>query len=109
MGLSEREKGARGERELAEFFRRFSIPAYRQVQFGRGGGHNPDVRGPQGLHIECKRTERLRAYPAVQQALDDASEGQTALVCHKQNRREWLAILRLEDLLLLRYREGEEE
>ena len=100
MGRSQREKGARGERELVAFLSEFGVFARRCAQFGAGDSENPDVRHSiPDVHIECKRTERLRMQEAVDQAIADSGEGQRPLVCHKANRKEWLAVLRLEDLL----------
>ena len=68
MGKASRDKGKRGEREVAEFLRDHGIPARRGVQYA-GGADSPDVIGFEGVHIEVKRTEALRLYPALEQAL----------------------------------------
>ena len=49
------------------------------------------------VHIECKRTERLRLYEALQQAIDDAGE-KVPIVVHRQNHKPWVVIVRLDDL-----------
>ena len=58
--------------------------------------------GLPGIHIECKRTEKLSLYDAVNQAKRD-SEGSDELpvVFHRKNHCEWLAILPLEDFMKL--------
>ena len=98
MGRMSKDKGARGERELAgELQRLFGVAARRGVQF-RGGTDSPDVIADiPGIHIECKRCERLSLYPAIKQAVKDA-EDKIPVVCHRQNNREWLLIVQLEDL-----------
>ena len=98
MGKMSKDKGARGERELAgELHRLFGVTARRGVQY-RGGTDSPDVIADiPGIHIECKRCERLSIYAAMAQAVDDAGT-KVPIVCHKQNRREWLVIVRLNDL-----------
>jgi len=48
-----------------------------------------------------RRVERLRIQEAMQQAIDDAGQCKVPVVAHKANRRPWLAILRLDDLLEL--------
>jgi len=98
MGKTSKEKGKRGERELAaELQKLFGITARRGVQY-HGGADSPDVISDfSEIHFEVKRTERLSLYPAVEQAVNDAGE-KIPVVCHKQNRREWLVIVRLEDL-----------
>jgi hypothetical protein len=84
------------------------IEARRGIQFRGGPGRweesdamnpgEPDVvTSIEALHIECKRSERLRLYEALDQAIGDAG-GKLPIVCHRQNHREWVAIVRLEDL-----------
>jgi hypothetical protein len=93
-----REKGKRGERELAaEVQTLFGITARRGVQY-HGGSDSPDViTDIAGLHFEVKRTERLSLYPAMNQAVNDAGD-KIPIVCHRQSRKEWLAVIRLKDL-----------
>jgi Holliday junction resolvase len=93
-----RNKGASGERELARALARLlGIEARRGCQY-RGGPGSPDVATdiPE-VHIECKRTERLRLYEALEQAITDAGE-KVPVVAHRQNHQPWVAIVRLEDL-----------
>lgn len=94
-------KGARGELELAHYLTDHGHPARRGQQY-RGGGDSPDVICPSlPFHFEAKRTERLSLYPAVDQAIADAGQGKVPVVAHKRNRKPWLAIMRLSDLLEL--------
>lgn len=99
MGRRERDKGARGERELAAVLTAAGFPATRGRQH-HGGADAPDVRCDHlpGLHLESKRCERLSVYAALAQAAEDAGD-RVPVVCHRRNGREWVAILRLEDLL----------
>jgi hypothetical protein len=98
MGLMSRNKGKRGEREAAAEIRRlFRTDANRGCQFA-GGEDSPDIRTSiVGVHFEVKRAESLRLYEALEQAGTDAGD-QIPVVLHKQNRRPWVAIVRLEDL-----------
>ncbi|QDV53717.1 hypothetical protein [Gimesia fumaroli] len=97
MGKFSRDKGKRGERELAGILTRlFGVFCRRGQQYS--GIEGRDVVGLKGVHIECKRTERLRLREALQQATEDASEGETPIVCHKQNGEEWLATVALNNL-----------
>ena len=98
MGKMSRNKGKRGERELAnELQRLFGITARRGVQY-KGGMGSPDIiTDIQGVHFEVKRCERLSIYNAMNQAVSDAGE-HVPIVCHRQNNREWLAVVRLNDL-----------
>lgn len=101
MGRASQRKGADGERELAAILREHGYPAQ------RGGsltyGTVPDVTGLQGIHIECKRVERLDLLGAMQQAQRDAvkfKDGKPA-VFHRKNRSEWLVTMTLDDWISL--------
>ena len=88
-----RAKGIRGELELAEFFKARGIAARRGQQHA-GGGDSPDVvHDLPGIHVECKRTEALQMWPALDQAKRDAAEGKTPVVFHRPSRRPWIVIL----------------
>jgi Holliday junction resolvase len=101
MSASQKNKGKRGELELARFLTERGHPARRGQQFS-GSPDSPDVVCPSlPLFFECKRTERLRIHEAMQQAVDDAGPGSVPVVAHKANRRDWLAVMRLSDLLEL--------
>lgn len=96
--MNSRDKGKRGERELAEWLRERGIEARRGVQY-QGGTDSPDVvTALPGVHFECKRTERLAIYPAVEQAVADAGE-RLPVVAFRANRRDWLAVVPLGRLL----------
>lgn len=99
MGRMSRDKGKRGERELAhELTRLFGVEARRGQQF-RGGPDSPDVNVDiPDLHIECKRTERFRLYEALDQAISDAGSGQVPVVMHRSNLNPWVAVILLDDL-----------
>ena len=98
MGRKSRDKGASGERELArELSRLLGIEARRGCQY-HGGPGSPDVVADiPDVHIECKRTERLRLYEALGQAIDDAGE-KVPVVVHRQNNKPWVVVVRLEDI-----------
>lgn len=98
MSRLSRNKGKRGERELAgELVRLFGCHARRGVQFA-GGPDSPDVvTDIHGVHFECKRAERLSLYPALNQAIGDAGD-KIPIVAHRSNRNPWVVIVRLDDL-----------
>jgi len=101
MGRSQREKGKRGEREAAaELAAVLGVTARRGVQY-HGGPDSPDVvlEGVP-IHVECKRTERLSLWPAVDQAVADAGES-VPMVWHRCNRRESVVVVRTCDLARL--------
>lgn len=96
--MKSRRKGNRGEREAAaEIARLFRVEARRGRQYC-GDPEAPDIRTAiDQVHFEVKRTEALRLYPALEQAMRDAGEN-IPVVLHRSNHRPWVAIVRLEDL-----------
>lgn len=100
MGKSQR-KGAEGERELAALLRDYGFDTQRggSLSFGK----IPDLTGLPGVHIECKRVERLNVPEAMQQAIRDAERFQDGVpaLFHRRNRQPWLVTLRLEDFMRL--------
>lgn len=103
-GGRSREKGKRGERELAQFLVKKgwgTKETTRRGQQYRGGEHSPDVvcEALYPIHLECKRTEALRLYPALDQARTDAARGMFGAVAHRQNEKRWVLIFDLEDFL----------
>jgi Holliday junction resolvase len=97
-----RDKGKRGERELAEELRSHGLTARRGAQY-QGGPDSPDVvceELAKHVHFECKRAERLDLEGALLQAELDA-DGRIAVVAHRKNGREWCAILPLSHLIAL--------
>ena len=62
--------------------------------------------GLPGVHIECKRVQRLQLYDAIGQARRDAKPGEVPAVFHRKNYSEWLVTMPLEDWMCL-YREWE--
>jgi len=101
MGRRSQRKGAEGERELAAILRGYGY------DIERGGslsfGDVPDLVGVPGLHVECKRVERLNVAEAMQQAIRDSERFQDGLpaLFHRRNRQPWLVTLRLEDFMRL--------
>jgi len=97
--MRSKRKGKTGELELAAEIRRlFNVEARRGRQF-HGGPGSPDVVADiSKVHIECKRTEKLNLYEAMEQAAGEAGEGEIPLVCHRRSRQKWLAVCYLDDL-----------
>lgn len=96
MGKSQREKGKRGERELSTKLREYGYDCRRGQQYCGDNG-DADVLGLPGIHIECKRVERLNIQIAMEQSKRDAAEGEFSTVFHRRDRSEWLVTMRLED------------
>ena len=98
MGASQRRKGATGERELAQFLRSvIGIDAERSAR--NGCDQAEDIHhGIVGLHIECKRVERLNVSEAMKQARE-AAGGKIPTVWHRRSREPWLLTICAEDLM----------
>lgn len=104
--MNSRRKGKRGELALARILREHGFEARRGVQY-HGGAESPDVIGLPGVHIECKRVERLDLMGAYRQAVRDAASDEMPAVFHKRNREPWLVTMNLEDFIQL-YREAKD-
>lgn len=70
--MNSKAKGGRGEKELAGILRSHGYDSRRNDQRYIGGVDNPDVT-LEGCHIEVKRTEKLRLYDAIAQAIHDCN------------------------------------
>ena len=105
MAKNSRAKGAAGERELSNILKEYGYQTRRGQQYCGANG-DADVVGLDGIHIECKRVERLNIDDAMAQAVADAREGETPAVFHRKNRKGWLVTMRLDDWLKM-YRESE--
>lgn len=102
--MNSRAKGAQGERELARKLREYGYEARRGQQFSGANG-DPDVVGLDGIHIECKRVERLNLEDWMAQSRRDARDGEIPVVMHRKNHCEWLVTMTLDDWIGL-YREA---
>lgn len=98
MGKPSRDKGKRGEREVAAILRAHGYEARRGVQY-KGGADSPDVIGLPGFHIEVKRTEQARVYEYMEQAKAESAVDEIPIVIHRQNNKEWVVFMTLDDLL----------
>lgn len=94
--MNSRAKGAKGERELAKKLREYGYDCRRGQQYCGANG-DADVIGLPGIHIECKRVEKLNIDDAMIQAIRDRREGEYPAVFHRKNNHEWLVTMRLED------------
>ncbi len=101
MGKSSQRKGRDGERELRDRLREYgyAVECGEPVSFGE----DPDLVGLPGIHIECKRVERLNVPEAMQQAVRDSEKFQDGMpaLFHRRNRQPWLVTVRLDDFMRL--------
>lgn len=96
-----RRKGKDGELELSHVLRDHGHDCRRGQQH-KGGGDSPDVVGLDGVHIECKRVERLNVEEAMAQARRDSEgSGNLPVVMHRRNYEAWKVTMDLEDWLPL--------
>lgn len=103
--MNSREKGAAGERELSRRLREYGYDCRRGQQYSGANG-DADVVGLPGIHIECKRVERLDLISAMDQSKRDAKPGEIPAVFHRKNHCRWMVTVSLDDFILL-YREWE--
>lgn len=99
-GKKSRDKGARGELELAGKLREYGYNTSRGAQHcGKGGAH--DVVGLPGINPEVKRVEALRLWDALAQAKRDCKTDELPAVFHRKNHEEWVVIMPLDNWMQL--------
>ena len=109
MAVNSKRKGAAGERELAHKLNEYGFETRRSVQYnGKADDGKADLVNLPGIHIECKRVERLNVSEAMAQAINDAKDEELPTVFHRKNREGWLVTMRLSDWMEL-YRKYKEE
>lgn len=95
MGRSQREKGARGERELAK------ILGGRRTGQAQSQHAAPDADISDclpGYFIECKRQERVQIEAWCKKAEDEAGE-LVPVVIWRRNNQPWRVTMLLDDFL----------
>lgn len=100
MAINSREKGRKGEVELSHVLRGYGYNARRGQQFSGKNG-DADVVGLPGIHIECKRVEKLNLYDAMAQSKADARAGELPAVFHRRNHSRWLVTMELDDFMMI--------
>lgn len=98
--MNSRSKGAKGERELVRVLRQYGYDCRRGQQYSGANG-DADVVGLPGVHIECKRVERLNIHDAMDQAKIDSRDGEIPAVFHRKNNCEWLVTLQIDEFMKL--------
>lgn len=92
--INSKQKGAVGERELAQLLRHQGwMDARRGVQYSGLKG-DADVVGVQGIHIECKRCQQVSDEKWLQQAEHDARIGEIPVVIYRRNHETWKLLIR---------------
>lgn len=103
--MNSKQKGARGERELAKVLRAHGFKTRRGQQYCGANG-DADVVGLPNIHIECKRVERLNLYDAIAQAKSDAKQDEIPVVMHRKDKCDWLVTMSLDDFIEI-YKESD--
>jgi Holliday junction resolvase len=98
--MNSKMKGKRGELELAAVLREAGFEARRGQQYCGANGDADVVHSIPGVHLECKRVEKLNLRSAYEQAVSDAGADMPVVV-HRMSRQPWLVTLSLADLLAL--------
>lgn len=97
--INSKQKGIKGERELAKVLREYGYTeAKRGQQFCGLNGNADVVDALPDIHIECKRVERLNLYEAMEQAKED-TKGKLPAVFHRKNCCNWLVTMELDDFM----------
>ena len=98
-GRMARNKGARGENELAAMLSdELGFVVKRKLGQARDGADDIEV-GP--FRIEVKRRETLAIMQWVRQIEACTSKDQIPVVAFRQNGQEWRVVLRMKDFLPL--------
>ena len=101
MGARERERGARGEREVVQLVREHGWPGAERSSNGRAQVGRGDIAlGPEFTSIDVKFCEKTEPWKWWRQAERDA-DGRMPVVAFRRSRSPWLAIVELDELLEL--------
>ena len=98
MGRASREKGKRGERELANALRELGFDARRSQQFSGSNGTADVITSIPGTHWEVKRYSRIAACRFMDQAEEDSLVEDVPVVALREDRSPWMVMVKLSDL-----------
>jgi hypothetical protein len=103
--MNSRQKGARGERELASYLRDQGwVKARRSQQYAGNpeGGSGDVVCGNFPFHVEAKRCQALKPEIWLKQAMSDAPSGKIPSVWFRRNgSKNWMVIMNADDVCQL--------
>ena len=102
MTVNSKDKGRRGEIQIAHILQEHGYDAHRTAQYCGKNGGVADVVGIPGFHLEVKFQEKMHLYDWYAQAVRDSAEtGETPVVVHRASRKPWLVSLALDDFLFI--------
>ena len=99
-GRKSKQKGKRGEREVATMLRAIFPEAKRGIQSRGGGAEIADVEIP-AFHIEVKLQAKPNIRAALRQAVAEAAPGKHPVAFTRADRDDWVVSMRGEDWLEL--------
>lgn len=94
-----KQKGKRGELEVAHILQEYGYGARRTAQFCGNTGDAADVIGLPGFHLEVKRCETTKIWEWIAQAERDHKAGTVPLVVFRKSREQWQVCMNFEDFL----------
>ena len=98
MAKMSKDKGKRGELEVAAIIRSHGFEA-RRGQQRRGGPDSPDViHSIPNVHVEVKFRQRVSLYEALDKAAEEAL-GEVPVIFHRPVRKGWLITMNADDFL----------
>lgn len=99
MGKREREKGKRGEQELARTLRELFACEARRGQQYEGSPDSPDIKTDiEGVEFESKRVQAFYLYPSLEKAHSETGPRSLPVVCHRKDGKPWVVVCYLHDL-----------
>lgn len=113
MTINSKQKGKKGELELVHELKEYGFETRRSVQYnGKEEDGQADLIGLDGIHVECKRVEKLNIDGALEQAKRDNGTANELPFCdrilpavfHRRNNKQWKVTMYLDDWIEL-YRE----
>ena len=96
--MNSQRKGQKAENELANKLQSLGFNTWRSSAMYETGQDAPDIDGIEGLHVECKRVEKLNLSAAMSQSENDARCHEIPCVMHRKNREAWQVTVKLHDL-----------
>ena len=100
MTINSRDKGKRGELELVHKLKEYGYDCRRSQQYA-GINNDADVVGLNGVHIECKRVEKLNLDLAIEQSVRDAKTNEIPAVFHRKNGKQWSVTIPMDSFMKL--------
>lgn len=99
-GKMSREKGARGEREVAKILSEsLSLDISRTPRSGAWEHAKGDLYGVPRFNVEVKLQERTRVDEWYKQSEGDAKEDEIPLLIYRRNREQWKVVMSLDNFV----------